>query len=115
MTSSSDSSKWTTTTPSRTTEPSPIAQPSNQDQTSGKGNDFDLDQNVARQARHLDGRARRWLAAEIFRPAVDLVHRGKVVHVLDEHRGLHGAVEIAAGGLQDGPQVLQHLMGLLGH
>src|SRR6266702_3602607 len=116
MISSSDSSRWTMTMTNRTAEPSPNAQLSSQDPMSGKGKgyEFDLDQDVARQARHLDGRARGCGTAEILGPAIDFVHGGKVVHVLDEHSGLDGAIEVAAGGLEHGAQVLQHLVGLLG-
>ena len=70
--------------------------------------DFDLDQHVARQARHLDGRARGRSAAEILGPAIDLVHRGKVVHALQKHRRLHHIHQIKSRFSKHGLDVLKH-------
>src|SRR5471032_3686662 len=113
----SASSRWPMNKISSRKEPMPTnqaSQGSRKNVTSDKGDNLDLDHHVARQPRHFDGGACRRIGAKIFRPAVNLVHGGKIVHVLDEHRGLDRAGEIAAGGLQDGAEVLQHLMGLLG-
>src|SRR5437763_8326529 len=44
---------------------------------------------------------------------VHLVHRRKIGQVDEIHRGLHHQVEPGARGLEDGAQVLAHLLGLL--
>ena len=67
---------------------------------------------VARQAAHLHGGARRRRIDDVLR--VDGVHAGEVVHVGEEHRGAHDVVEIGAGGLEERRDVAHHLLGLLG-
>ncbi len=58
--------------------------------------DFDL--HVARQARDLHGRACRRRSGDV--PAVDLVHRGEVAHVREEHRRSDDVLEPGAGRSQ---------------
>src|SRR5438128_2731725 len=79
--SSSATRTWTTMIASSSNEPSPSNQAISV--PSDKRHQLDLDQHVARQARHFDGRASRRMCAEILRLAIDVVHGGKVVHVLD--------------------------------
>src|SRR5476651_2158408 len=107
MTRISATSRWPMNRTSSRKEPMPTSQASHGSKkniTSDKRDNLDLDHHVARQARHFDRRACRRIGAKIFRPAVNLVHGGEIVHVLDEHRGLDSAGEIAAGGLQDGAE-----------
>src|SRR5262245_52277161 len=115
MISTSAVSRCTTTMPNTSREPRPSSQATgSMARRSGERYDFDLDEHVARQARHLDRRTCWRSRAEIFRPAIDLVHGDEAVHALQEHGGLDGALEVAARGLQHGAQVLQHLMRLFG-
>ena len=67
------------------------------------GDDVDLDARVLRQPRDLDGRARRARAPRSS-VAVDLVHRGEVVHVRQEDRGPDDVIERRARGLEDAPR-----------
>ena len=71
---------------------------------------LDLDPGVARQARDLDGGAGRRLAREVL--GVDRVHRGELVHVLEEHRRLHDAREAGSARLEHGGEVGEGAPGL---
>ena len=44
--------------------------------------------------------------------AVDLVHRGEVAHVREEHGRAHHVLESDAGRTQQRAEVLHHLLGL---
>src|SRR6185437_2694485 len=61
--------------------------------------------------RHLDGRTRRWLLADVLR--VDGVHLLEVVEVLEVDGCLHEPMESAPRLLEDCPQVREDLLSLL--
>jgi len=71
---------------------------------------FNFEQAIFRQARYLNGRARRWIFFEIR--GVDTIHRAKVIHVLEEHGGFDNLAVIAARSAQNRADVLERLMGL---
>ena len=77
-----------------------------------RGDDFDLHQGVLGQRGHLYGGSGRAHAGEIL--PVDGVHGGKIPDVLEVHVGLDHVVHGQTGRLEDGPDVLQRLMGLAG-
>jgi hypothetical protein len=45
--------------------------------------------------------------------AIDFVHGREVAHVFEENRAAQDFVQAAAGGLQDGRDVFQHLLGCI--
>jgi hypothetical protein len=76
------------------------------------GDDFDLDQHVTRQARHLHGRTRRLVAAETA-----LIHRvelREIVEILDEDGALDHLGERGPGRGQYSSQVGENLFRLAG-
>src|SRR6476661_4032333 len=72
---------------------------------------LDLDERPGGELRHLHGRARGRLLADVLR--VDLVHGVEVVEVLKIDRRLHESVEPGARLLEDRLQVREDLFGLL--
>src|SRR5262249_15398025 len=73
-------------------------------------NTVDLDRNVARKPRGLNGGTGRWRGTEEGR--VHSIHFCEVAHVSQKHRRLHDALRRAAGSFNNGNQVLQHAASL---
>jgi len=78
-----------------------------------RGDHIDLDPYIFGQAGHLDRGACGRRALEPL--AVDLVDRGKVVHVTEKDRGLDNIGKAGAGRLQDVAEIVQDLARLRGH
>src|SRR5436190_17718901 len=72
---------------------------------------LELDERAGGELRHLYGRPRGRLLANVLR--VDLVHRMEIVEALEEDRRLHEAVEPGARLREDRLQVREDLFGLL--
>src|SRR5207244_9487536 len=68
-------------------------------------NEIDLERRVLWQTRHLYGRARRLVIAEVL--AVDRVEGLEVLQVGDEHVGLDDMPELGAGGAQHRDEIVQ--------
>src|SRR5271156_661808 len=66
---------------------------------------------IARQPRHFHRGARRWILRKIAR--IHFVHRGEVVHVLQEHAQPHRAIQRGPCRLHDGLQILHDAFRLL--
>ena len=77
---------------------------------SGEGDDIDLDQHVCREAGDLNGGTRRWVGGEVA--SVNIVHRGKVVHALEEHGSLDHLGQRTSGGGQNARDVQENALGL---
>jgi lysophospholipid acyltransferase (LPLAT)-like uncharacterized protein len=76
------------------------------------GDGLDLDARATGERRSLYGRARRWILGEPTR--VDVVDALKVVHVRKKDGCLDDVGEGAAGGLEDGSDVVEGSVGLRG-
>src|SRR5712671_5734433 len=77
------------------------------------GDYVDFHQYVLGQAGHFDGGTRWRGRAEIF--AVDLVHGGEIVHVLEKNGAAHNFSKATAGGFQNFREVAQDTFGLCGN
>ncbi len=72
---------------------------------------FDLDLDIFGQTSHLDGCPGR--VGRLEKLAVDSIHLGEVIHILEENRALDDLVKGASGSFDNGLHVSQHETSLL--